>query len=150
MSCKICNYDLRMLNKTYIKNIASWNLKVFKCYINKMVYGNVKRRYLSFILFYNKSYFLFFFSSNTILKKTWTYFNMMIFKIKIKCIFFLVLLFENACASIYVDFMCLSITKAKTANLRFVLGPTCNILEDIMLNVLDFYLKKNKLLICSY
>lgn len=64
--------------------------------------------------------------------------------------FFLVLLFENACASIYVDFMCLSITKAKTANLRFVLGPTCNILEDIMLNVLDFYLKKKKLLVCSY
>lgn len=28
------------------------------------------------------------------------------------------------------------------ANLRFVLGPTCNILEDIMLNVLDVYSKK--------
>lgn len=67
---------------------------------------------------------------------------MMIFKIRIKCIFFLVLLFENACASIYVDFMCLSTTEAITANLRFVLGPTCSILEDIMLNVLDFYLKK--------
>lgn len=56
--------------------------------------------------------------------------------------FFLVLLFENACASIYVDFICLSIPKAITANLRFVLGPTCNILEDTMLNVLDVYLKK--------
>lgn len=67
---------------------------------------------------------------------------MMIFKIRIKCIFFLVLLFENACASIYVDFICLSIPKAIMANLRFVLGPTCNILEDIMLNVLDVYSKK--------
>lgn len=38
--------------------------------------------------------------------------------------------------------MCLSTTEAITANLRFVLGPTCSILEDIMLNVLDFYLKK--------
>lgn len=102
-----------------------------------------KKALFKFYTFLQQILFSFFFnSSNIILKKTWTYFNMMIFKIRIKSIFFLVLLFENACASIYVDFMCLSITKAITANLRFVLGPTCNILEDIMLNVLDFYLKK--------
>lgn len=53
--------------------------------------------------------------------------------------FFLVLFFENVCVLIYVDFMCLSIIKVKMVNLRFVLGFICNILEDIMFNVLDFY-----------
>lgn len=31
--CKIYNYDFCMLNKM-LKNIVSWNLKGFKCYIN--------------------------------------------------------------------------------------------------------------------
>lgn len=43
---------------------------------------------------------------------------------------------------IYVDFICLSIFKVIMVNLRFVLGFICNILEDIMFNVLDVYLKK--------
>lgn len=56
--------------------------------------------------------------------------------------FFLVLFFENVCVLIYVDFICLSIFKVIMVNLRFVLGFICNILEDIMFNVLDVYLKK--------